>query len=75
MDAIPSVFSVWIVVKQGETMNLSAPTQVVFLISLVIAIIGILAGLAIIPGLPISAFWIVVVGYVVLALGCLLKGA
>ncbi|MDP2734031.1 MAG: hypothetical protein Q8O63_13165 [Hoeflea sp.] len=56
-------------------MNLSAPTQVVFLISLVIAIVGILAGLAIIPSFPISAFWIVVVGYAVLAAGCLLKGA
>ncbi|MBU4529438.1 MAG: hypothetical protein KUA43_10020 [Hoeflea sp.] len=54
-------------------MNLSAPTQVVFLLSLVIAIVGILAGLAIIPGLPISAFWIVVIAYVVLAVGNLLK--
>jgi len=56
-------------------MNLSAPTQVVFLISLVIAVIGVLAGLAIIPGLPIAAFWIIAVGYIVLAVGCLLKGA
>ncbi len=56
-------------------MNLSAPTQIVFLISLVIAVVGILAGLAIIPALPISAFWIVVVGYLVLAGGCLFKGA
>lgn len=56
-------------------MNLSAPTKIVFLISLVIAIVGILAGLAIVPGLPIAAIWIVAVGYVVLALGCLLKGA
>ena len=54
-------------------MNLSAPTQIVFLISLVIAIVGILVALAVIPRLPISAFWIVVTGYVVLALGCLLK--
>ncbi|MDZ7600721.1 MAG: hypothetical protein U1A06_05045 [Hoeflea sp.] len=54
-------------------MNLSAPTQVIFLLSLVIAIIGILAGLAVIPSLPIPAFWIVVVGYGVLAAGCLLK--
>ena len=56
-------------------MNLSAPTQIVFLVSLVIAVVGVLAGLAIIPGLPISALWIVTAGYVVLALGCLLKGA
>lgn len=54
-------------------MKLSAPTQIVFLISLVIAVVGILAALAIIPSLPISAFWIVTTGYVVLALGCLLK--
>lgn len=56
-------------------MNLSAPTQVVFLISLVLAVIGVLAGLAIIPGLPISAFWIVTIAYIVLAAGCLLKNA
>ncbi|MDP2119626.1 MAG: hypothetical protein Q8S27_20955 [Hoeflea sp.] len=54
-------------------MNLSAPTQIVFLLSLVIAIVGILAGLAILPGLPISAFWIVVIAYGVLAMGTLLK--
>lgn len=54
-------------------MNLSAPTQIVFLLSLVIAIVGILAGLAVIPGLPISAFWIVTIAYVVLAAGNLLK--
>ena len=54
-------------------MKLSAPTQIVFLISLVIAIVGILVALAIIPCHPVSAFWIVVTGYVVLALGCLLK--
>jgi len=54
-------------------MNLSAPTQIVFLLSLVIAIVGVLAGLAIIPGLPVPAFWIVVIAYVVLAAGNLLK--
>lgn len=56
-------------------MNLSAPTNLVFIISLVIALVGLIAGLGVIPALPISAFWIVVVGYVVLAIGCLFKGA
>lgn len=56
-------------------MSLSAPKQIVFLISLIIVVVGILAGLAIIPGLPISALWIVTIGYIVLAIGCLLKGA
>lgn len=55
-------------------MNLSAPTQIVFLISLVVAILGILAGMGILVFLPISAFWLVTVGYVILAAGCMLKG-
>lgn len=55
-------------------MNLSAPTTVVFIISLVIAILGILAGTGILSIIPISAFWLVTIGYVVLAAGCLLKG-
>jgi len=56
-------------------MKLSAPTQVLFIISFVIALLGVLAGLGVIGGLPLSAFWIVVVGYVTLAVGCLFKGA
>ena len=56
-------------------MNLSAPTTVIFIISAIIALIGILTGLAIIPALlPIPAFWLVTIGYLVLAAGCLFKG-
>lgn len=55
-------------------MNLSAPTNIVFIISLVIAVLGILAGLGIFTVIPVSAFWLVTIGYVVLAAGCLLKG-
>lgn len=55
-------------------MSLSAPTTVVFIISVIIAIIGLLAALAIIPGLPISSFWIMAIAWVVLAAGCLFKG-
>lgn len=55
-------------------MSLSAPTTVVFIISVIIAIIGLLGGLAIIPGLPLSAFWIMTIAWVILAAGCLLKG-
>ena len=55
-------------------MNLSAPTMIVFLISLVVAVLGLLAGLAVLTVLPISAFWLMAIGYAILALGCLLKG-
>lgn len=56
-------------------MNLSAPTQLVFIISLVIAIIGVLAALGVVAFIPMASVWIVTIAYVVLAVGCLLKGA
>lgn len=55
-------------------MSLSAPTTVVFIISVIIAIIGLLAFLAVIPGLPIPSFWIMTIAWVVLAAGCMFKG-
>lgn len=55
-------------------MNLSAPTMLVFLISLVVAILGLLAGLGILAMIPLSAFWIMTIAYVILAAACLLKG-
>lgn len=56
-------------------MNLSAPTQIVYIITLVIALIGLLAGLGVLTILPISAFWIMTVAYIILAGACLIRGA
>lgn len=56
-------------------MPLSAPTQIVFIIAVVIAIVGLLAALTtLVSFLPISAFWIMTIAFAVLALGNLLKG-
>ena len=55
-------------------MNLSAPTMVVFLISLAIAILGLLSGLGVFSIIPVSAFWLMTIGYGILAAACLLKG-
>ena len=55
-------------------MELSAPTIIVFVISVVIAAIGLAAGLGLLAALPVSAFWIMAVAYAVLAVGCLFKG-
>ena len=52
-------------------MNLSAPTMIVFIISLVLALVGLFGSFAIIP---VSGFWLMTVAYIVLAAGCLLKG-
>ncbi|MGE0844677.1 MAG: hypothetical protein AB7L41_00305 [Flavobacteriaceae bacterium] len=55
-------------------MNLSAPTMPVFIISLVIAIVGLLAALGTLSAIPLASVWIMAIAYVVLAVGCLLKG-
>jgi hypothetical protein len=56
-------------------MTLTAPTQIVFIIAVVIAIIGLLAALTTyVAFIPLSAFWIMTIAFVVLALGVLLKG-
>lgn len=54
--------------------NLSAPSQVIFLISLALAIIAILGALVIIPVITKYAFWLAILAYAVLALGVLTKG-
>lgn len=56
-------------------MNLSAPTQIVFIISLVIAVIALLMFFNVIAFIPIAAFWVMTLAFVVLVAGCLLKGA
>lgn len=56
-------------------MNLSAPTMVVFIIALVLAIIALLMFLNVLTFIPIAAFWVMTLAYVVLAAGCLFRGA
>jgi hypothetical protein len=54
--------------------RLNAPSQIVFLISLVLAVLGVLAMFVTIPFVSSYAFWFVTVGYVLLALGCIMTG-
>jgi hypothetical protein len=54
-------------------MNLSAPTMIVFIISVVVAILGLLAHYAGI-GMPLGSFHLMLVAWMVLAAGCLMKG-
>jgi hypothetical protein len=54
--------------------RLSAPTQVVFLISLILAIIALVGVFVVIPFVSLYAFWIAIIAYIVLALGCVMKG-
>lgn len=55
-------------------MKLSAPKQITFWIAVAVAVVGIVASLVTIPVLSGFAFWIVVVAFVLLALGCFING-
>ena len=54
-------------------MNLSAPTQPIFIVALVIAVIALLAALNVVTFIPVAAFWIMTVALAILAVGCLLR--
>ncbi len=55
-------------------MNLSPPTKNVFYISVVLAVVGILGSFITIPFVSANAFWFLVVAYVILFLGNIMKG-
>jgi len=55
-------------------MDLSAPKAITFWIAVILGVLGVLATLINIPVLTSIAFWMVVVGLVILVLGNLLKG-
>ena len=56
-------------------MNLSAPSQTMFIIAVVVAIIAIIGVFVSIPFISAYAFWILVLGFVILAGACLMRGA
>ena len=56
-------------------MKLNAPKQAVWLVAVIVGVLGILGKLAVIPMVSANAFWFVSVGFAVLALATMLKGA
>lgn len=55
-------------------MQLSAPKIITWWIAVILGVLGIVAKLVTIPVLSGIAFWLVVVGFIVLVLGTLLTG-
>mgnify|MGYP001166956294 CR=1 FL=1 len=55
-------------------MKLSAPTQPLFVVSLVLAGLGLLGRFAVIQVISPNAYWLLLAGYVVLLVGVVLKG-
>lgn len=54
-------------------LKLTEPKVVTFWISVLLAVLGILANQKILPGFAAYSFWLVVAGFVLLALGNLMK--
>jgi hypothetical protein len=55
-------------------MNTNAPKQLTLLIAVVLAVLGLIGSFVTIPFISVYAFWLVLAGFVLLALGCVLKG-
>jgi hypothetical protein len=55
-------------------MRFSAPTGLVFLIALVIAVVAALEAMGTISFVPLASVWIMAIAYAVLAVGCIIKG-
>ncbi len=55
-------------------LNLSAPTVPIFIISVVLAVLALLGHFVVIPFITIYQFWIAILAYLVLFIGCVMKG-
>lgn len=55
-------------------MKLSAPTQAVWLIAVILGVIGLLAYVGVIPPAAPYAFWLIAIAFIMLALATMLKG-
>jgi hypothetical protein len=60
--------------REGREMNLSPPTTVVFIVSLILAALAVIGKFAPIPFITDHGFWVAIVAYVVLAVGNLFRG-
>lgn len=60
--------------RRGGSIRLGAPKMVTFWIAVLLALIGVIAAVAPIASLAGYALWLVVAGFVLLALGNLLEG-
>jgi len=54
-------------------MKLSAPSQIVWIIAVILGALGILASLGVIAPLAVYAFWLVVAGWALLAIATLMR--
>lgn len=56
-------------------MTLNAPKQIIFIVAVVLAVLALLGYFVAIPLVSANAFWFLLVGFIVLAGGVVMKGA
>jgi hypothetical protein len=61
--------------KTMKTMRLNAPTQTLWLISLILGVLGILSHLIRMPPLSAYSFWMLAIGFIVLVIATMNKNA
>jgi len=57
-----------------EIMNLNEPKVITFWIAVVVAVVAVIAAIVTIPVLSGLAFWLLLLAFIILAAGNLLKG-
>jgi hypothetical protein len=55
-------------------LKLSAPSQIVWIIALILGVVGVLATLVVIPTISAFAFWLVVIGWALLLIATAMRG-
>ena len=55
-------------------MRLSAPTGLVFVVALIVAVVAVLEAMGTISFVPLASVWIMAIAYAVLAVGGLIRG-
>jgi hypothetical protein len=55
-------------------MKLSAPKQITWIIAVVLGVLGLLGSLVTVPGISGMAFWLVFLGFAILAVATFIEG-
>ena len=55
-------------------MKLSAPTQAIFWLAILLALFALIGSIVTIPYLTAYGFWILLAGFIILAAGTMMKG-
>ena len=54
-------------------MKFNAPTQVTFLIALALAALAVVSRFVAIQSVTVNAFWVLLIAYIVLVIGCIYR--